>query len=139
VIILDTNVVSELMRRKIEPRVLAWADAQAIEQLFLTAMTVMEIRLGIAMLPIGRRQTQLERDFDWVLNDLLSGRVISFDIPAAELTADWTARARRQGSNLDGADAQIAGIALSRTATLATRNTHHFDGSGLNLVDPWIA
>jgi predicted nucleic acid-binding protein len=139
VILLDTNVVSELMRPHPEPAVVKWFDDQPAESAWTTSITVFEIRTGLELLEPGRRRRALEREFDAVLADDLEGRVQSFDKAAAHVAATVAAEQQRAGRSLEIRDVQIAGIVAARKATLATRNTRHFDGLGVALVDPWGA
>lgn len=136
-ILLDTNVVSALMRRDHDPVVVAWLDGQPAESIWTTAVTVFEVRMGLALLAAGRRRRLLEEAFDEVLRSDLENRVQPFDAVAATAAARIAAAQRRSGATVETRDVQIAGIAAARKATLATRNIRHFEGIGLNLVDPW--
>jgi hypothetical protein len=137
VILLDTNVVSALMRRDHDPVVVAWLDGQPAESIWTTAVTVFEVRMGLALLAAGRRRRLLEEAFDEVLRSDLENRVQPFDAAAATAAAGIAAAQRRSGATVEIRDVQIAGIAAARKATLATRNIRHFEGIGRNLVDPW--
>ena len=137
-VILDTNVLSELMRRSVDPAVLAWIDGVVTDSIWVTSVTVFEIRLGLEMMPVGRRR-ELEKEFSTVMEDDLDGRVLPFDSVAAHAAASIAAVKRRGGRPIEIRDVQIAGIAVARKGTLATRNTRHFEGVGLSLVDPWKA
>jgi hypothetical protein len=137
VILLDTNVLSALMRERPDPVVVDWLDSQAPESIWTTAVTVFEIRLGIELLSPSRRRRAVEAAFDAMLRDDLSGRIAAFDSVAAEEAATLAARRQRRGRPVDLRDTQIAGIALARRADLATRNVQHFDGLNVNLVNPW--
>src|SRR5580700_6087678 len=139
VIILDTNVLSAMMRAADDTTVEHWFDAQATESVWTTTVTVFEIRFGLALLAAGRRRDRLDRAFLRAINDVLGGRVLSFDRGAAEVAAMLTARQRQIGHTVEIRDVQIAGIAAARRATLATRNTRHFEHLGIALVDPWQA
>ena len=136
-IILDTNVLSALMRREGEPIVVAWLDRQPAQSLWTTAITVFEIRLGLEILADGRRRRRLEDAFAETLGTDLDGRVLAFDQTAAEAAAKIAAEQRRVGRSLEIRDVQIAGIAAARKATLATRNIRHFDNLGIAFADPW--
>ena len=138
-IILDTNVISELMRRSPEARVLAWTEQQRPGQLLTTAITVLELRSGTEKLVDSRRRRQLEMDIEWALDDLIGGRVLRFDRQAACEAAAWLVRRRRAGRPVGTRDAQIAGIALARRIAIATRDTDHFAGLEVKVVDPWTA
>lgn len=138
-IILDTNVVSAMMRRAPDAEVLAWLDEQAPESVWTTSVTVFEIEFGLALLPKGRRRTQLETAFAAMLAEDLDGRVLSFDEEASRHAAGMAAKGRRAGRSIEIRDVEIAGIAAARRAVLATRNIKHFDALGIRLVDPWKA
>jgi predicted nucleic acid-binding protein len=137
VILLDTNVLSALMRRRPDPVVVAWLDSQAQESVWTTAVTVFEIRYGIDLLPVGRRRRALEAAFDAMLRDDLGGRVAAFDGSAAEEAAKLANRRLRAGRSVDFRDTQIFGIALARRADVATGNVRHFEGLGLSVINPW--
>jgi toxin FitB len=137
VILLDTNVLSALMRARPDPAVVTWLDGQAPESVWTTAVSVFEIRFGIELLPPSRRRRGLAEAFDAMLRDDLAGRVAAFDSAAAEEAAGLAARRQRRGRPVDLRDTQIAGIALARRAALATRNARHFDGLDVNVVNPW--
>ena len=136
-ILLDTNVLSALMQRVPDPLVVAWLDGQPAESIWTTAITVFEIRLGLAILARGRRRTSLEDAFRLMLENDLEGRVLPFDTAAADAAAGIAATLRRKGRPVDIRDIQIAGITAARKATLATRNTRHFENTGIKLLDPW--
>lgn len=138
-ILLDTNVLSALMHTRPDPTVVAWLDSQPPESIWLTAVTVFEIRFGLELLPAGRRRRALETAFDTMLRDDLGDRIASFDATAAEEAAKLAARRQRRGRPVDLRDTQIAGIALARRASLATRNVRHFDGLNVTVVSPWTA
>lgn len=136
-IVLDTNVVSALMRREPDPSVVAWLDGLPAESIWTTAVTVFEVRLGLEILVEGRRRRELEEAFAKALEEDFEGRVLPFDEAAAQAAGRIAAERRRAGRTVEVRDVQIAGIAKARKATLATRNTRHFEGCGLALVDPW--
>lgn len=136
-IVLDTNVLSALMRREADPVVVAWLDTQPPESIWTTAITVFEIRFGLEILANGRRRRSLEDAFAKALDEDFDGRVLPFDQTAAEAAAAIAAEQRRAGRPVEIRDVEIAGIAAARKATLATRNTRHFEGTGIALVDPW--
>lgn len=136
-ILLDTNVLSALMRRKADPVVVAWLDDQPPESIWTTAITVFEIRFGLETLAGGRRRRSLEDAFVKALEEDFEGRVLSFDRTAAQAAAVIAAERRRAGRPVEIRDVLIAGIAAARKATLATRNLRHFEGTGIGLVDPW--
>ena len=137
--LLDTNVVSELMRPAPEAAVLSWLNRQASDTLWLNSVVVSELLYGIARLPDGKRRAQMAQTVQAMLDEDFSGRVLPFDLDAAVVYADLVAMRERQGLAIDIADAQIAAICLAHGATLATRNIKHFDGLGLTLINPWVA
>jgi predicted nucleic acid-binding protein len=139
VILLDTNVLSALMRREPDQAVLTWLDDQPTESVWTTTITVFEIRTGIELLEQGRRRRRLEQAFAELLAEDLDGRVQVFDTAAAVASASIAATRQRLGKPVEIRDVQIAGIATARRATLATRNTRHFADLGIDLVDPWSA
>lgn len=136
-ILLDTNVLSALMRRRPDPVIVAWLDPQAAESVWTTAVTVFEIRFGIEQLSPGPRRRALEAALEAMLREDLAGRVAEFDGAAAEEAAKLAARRQRRGGPVDLRDTQIAGIALARRADLATGNVRHFDGLDVNVINPW--
>ena len=138
-IILDTNVISALMRKDIDPVVVAWLDRQPTESIWLTAVTVFEVHLGLELLAPGRRRRQLEGAFARALDEDFEGRILPFERDAARAVALLAARQQQAGRPIDFRDVQIAGIAAARRAALATRNTRHFSDLGIALVDPWAA
>ena len=138
-IVLDTNVVSEIMRPRPAAAVLAWLDAQAATELWLTSTVAAELMYGVARLPDGARKQQFARSVSGMLERDFSGRVLPFDLAAASLLAELLARRERAGQALALADAQIASVCLVHGATLATRNQQHFEGIGLAIVNPSAA
>jgi hypothetical protein len=138
-IILDTNVLSALMRRAPEAPVVAWLDRQPAESVWITSITLFEARLGLALLPTGRRRQTLEAAFARLLKEDLENRVLDFDSAAAAEAASLAAERQKAGRPVDMRDTQIAGIARSRRATLATRNVRHFGDLKVPIVDPWAA
>jgi predicted nucleic acid-binding protein len=137
VIVLDTNVISALMRVEPEAEVAEWLDAQPSESVWTTSITVFEVRVGLELLQPSRRRQRLEAAFERLLSEDLAGRALSFDLAAAQAAATVTARLRRAGRPVEIRDAQIAGITIARRATLATGNARHFRDLGVRLVDPW--
>jgi predicted nucleic acid-binding protein len=137
VIVLDTNVLSALMRSSPDAVVVEWLDRQPADSVWLTSITVFEARFGLALLPKGRRRSGLERAFDRVLMEDLSSRVLTLDEMAAVTAAQIAADRQRAGRIVDLRDTLIAGIAQARRATIATRNTRHFEGLDVPVVDPW--
>ncbi len=138
-IVLDTNVVSSLMRAPSEMVVVRWLDLQPAESIWTSSITVFEVRLGLALLPKGRRRQLLEAAFDDLLAEDLEHRVLDFDSAAATEAATLAAARQRAGRPVDMRDTQIAGIALARRATLATRNVRHFEDLKVAVVNPWDA
>jgi hypothetical protein len=137
VIILDTNVLGALMRASPEAAVIEWLDRQPAESVWITSITLFETRFGLALLPPGRRRQVLEAAFDVLLKEDLENRVLDFDSAAATAAASLAAAPQKSGRPVDMRDTQIAGIALSRRATLATRNVRHFVDLKIPIVDPW--
>lgn len=136
-IILDTNVLSALMRTTPEHAVTAWLDSQPAQSIWITSISLFEARMGLSLLPAGRRRQTLEAAFDRLLDEELEGRVLDFDAPAANEAGVLAAARRRAGRPVEMRDTQIAGIALARRATIATRNTRHFADLKVPVVDPW--
>ena len=136
-IILDTNVLSALMHKAPDAAVVAWLDRQPAESVWITSVTLFESRLGLALLPKGRRQQLLETAFARLLEEDLENRVLDFDSAAATEAAALAAERQRAGRPVGFRDTQIAGIALARRATLATRNVRHFQDLKVPVVDPW--
>ena len=138
-IILDTNVLSALMQQLPDPQVVAWLDQQAAESVWLTSITVFEARYGLALLSAGQRRTLLQQRLEELLTDDLQNRVLQFDTHAATQAANLAANRKARGHPVDMRDTFVAGIALARRATLATRNTRHFDDISVPVVNPWEA
>jgi predicted nucleic acid-binding protein len=136
-ILLDTNVLSALMQREPDQTVVAWLDEQPSESVWTTAITVLEVRMGLELLAKGRRRSQLEQEFDSLLDEDLDGRVQFFDRAAADAAGTIATSRQRAGRVVEIRDVQIAGVASSRKATLATRDVRHFEGLGIHLVNPW--
>jgi toxin FitB len=139
VIILDTNVLSALMRETPEAPVVDWLDHQPAESVWITSITLFEAHLGFGLLPKGKRRQALEAAFARLLEEDLESRVLDFDRAAAIEAAPLAAERRKAGRPVDMRDAQIAGIALSRRAALATRNVRHFHDLKVAVIDPWTA
>ena len=136
-ILLDTNVVSEPMRPQAEQRVIAWLDAQPVETLFLSTVSLAELLGGIARLPDGRRKRGLREGLSGLLETLFAGRILPFDTAAAGAYADLVAATRAQGRTIGFADGQIAATAMAHGLAIATRDTAPFHAAGLEVIDPW--
>lgn len=136
-ILLDTNVLSALMQREPDQTVVDWLDEQPSESIWTTSITVFEVRMELELLAKGRRRGRLEQEFSRLLAEDLDERVQLFDRAAADAASTIAASRQRAGQTVEIRDIQIAGIASARKATLATRNTRHFKGLGIALVDPW--
>ena len=137
-ILLDTNVISEAMRESASDRVIGWIDAQPVETLFLSAITLAEIRFGIAALPSGKRRDRLEDRFERDILSLFTGRVLAFDIDASRRYADIMAGAQAMGHAIGKADGYIAAVAASHALTVATRDVSPFEAAGLSVITPWV-
>ena len=136
-IVLDTNVISALMRREPEEPVVKWLDAQQAASVWITAITVMEIRFGLQTMPKGRRQDALISAFEMMLKSMIEGRIASFDAEAGIQAAELMAQRKRKGRPAEVRDTMIAGIVLANRATLATRNTQHFEDLPVTVINPW--
>jgi predicted nucleic acid-binding protein len=136
VIVLDTDVISELMRSAPAHRVLAWVSRQSPAALCTTSVTLAEVRYGIARMPLGRRRDLLRAAADDVFTDF-ADRVLPFDVVAAGHYADIVVEREHNGVPISGFDAQIAGICRARGAALATRNAEDFDRLDLDVTNPW--
>ncbi|MDA8049434.1 MAG: PIN domain-containing protein [Rhodospirillales bacterium] len=137
-IILDTNVISELAKPWAEPAVVAWADTQDPDGLFATTVSEAEMLYGVNILAAGVRRDTLRRAVLTVFGALLAGRVLPFDSAAAAEYADWAADRRRVGQAVGMANLQIAAIARARgAAAVATRNLMDFSDFGVPLINPW--
>ena len=136
-VLLDTNVVSEMMLDSPHPRVLAWMDSRPVRELFVTAVTEAEVRAGIAFLPAGARRRDLAAAAERTLGSLFAGRVLPFDSTAARSYADIAAIRRAAGHPISQADCQIAAIARSQGMAVATRNVPDFSETGVKVIDPW--
>ena len=134
-IVLDTNVVSEMMRPAPDPSVLNWLNTQIAEELWLNSVVVSELLFGIARLPAGARKRQLAETFAAMLEQDFAGRILPFDLEAAVIYAELAAGCEAKGRPVAMADGQVAAICLAQGAKLATRNSKHFEG--MVLVNPW--
>ena len=138
-ILLDTNVVSEPLRPAPNARVVEWIDSQTLETLFLSAITVAELRAGLAMLPAGKRRAGLQESLEIRVLPLFSGRVLPFDVACTQAYAELMAKARSSGLAIASADAYIAAIAAANGLTVATRDTSPFGAAGAAVINPWQA
>lgn len=136
-IVLDTNVLSELIRPQPDPKVVAWLLGQPRSRLFTTAISRGEMLFGVLVLPDGQRKRRLWQEVQAIFATDMAGRVLPYDGEAADAHAAFAATRRAQGRPVELPDAMIAGIVQSRGATLATRNVRDFEGCGITLVDPW--
>lgn len=136
-IVLDTNVLSEVLRPEPESRVLGWLDAQPANSVFTTAVTQGEILYGIRLLADGQRRRKLWEAASAIFNEDFAGRVLSFDTEAADHYAEIGVARRTAGRPISQFDATIAAVTRSHGATLATRNVKDFEGCGIDVVNPW--
>lgn len=136
-IILDTNVISELARINPEPNVVTWLDSLPAAEMATTAITAAELLYGVARLPDGRRRAALAETIEALINDDFRGRVEPFDSLAAQQYATVVVGREKKGRPISTADAQIAAICRVHSATLATRNTGDFTDTGIDLINPW--
>jgi predicted nucleic acid-binding protein len=136
VILLDTNIISEALRPSGNPSVLGWLDAQVVETLYLSTITLAQLRFGIAAMPEGRRREVLREELDRRVLPAFEGRVLSFDIAAADAYGDLRARARAAGKAISTADGYIAAIAAAHDLAIATRDTGPFEAAGLRVISP---
>lgn len=137
-IVLDTNVISELWRAAPDPKVLAWVDAQVVETLYLSAVTVAELRFGLASMPAGKRRTIYEDRLEHEVLPAFSGRVLAFDLEASRAYADLMVRAKAAGRPIGLADGYIAATAATRSLMVATRDTNPFKAAGVQTINPWL-
>ena len=135
--ILDTNIVSEVMRNIPSTEVMAWLDERPIHDLYVTAVTQAEILTGIAFLPEGRRRSELTKATEHAFNSLFNGRLLPFDSVAAHAYAEIASARRSAGRPISQFDGQIAAIARSRNMTVATRNVADYGGCSITVINPW--
>ena len=136
-IVLDTNVVSELIRPNPSSIVVDWVAGQAVPRLYLTTISEAELRYGVQILPPGERRTRLLEEVEGMLTEDFAGRILPFDSAAAHAYAAIAAARRAAGRPINHADCQIAAIARCRGAPVATRDVADFEGSGVDVIDPW--
>lgn len=137
--ILDTSVLSEVVKPRPEPKVLDWLGAQNYSDVYVTALTVAEMLHGLHRMPAGKRQAELLAAVDAMFQHEFAGRILPFDEAAAISYAHLMAGLERAGRKTGSFDAQIAAVARVHSATVATRNIKDFEHSGVSLVDPWAA
>jgi predicted nucleic acid-binding protein len=136
-ILLDTNVISEPLKLTADVGVLTWIDAQIIETLYLSTISLAELRFGMACLPPGQRRDTLQTSLEQRILPLFVGRILSFDGAACEAYAVLRARARNQGRAIAPADGYIAATATAHGLMVATRDTGPFEAAGLTVINPW--
>lgn len=137
-ILLDSNVISELMKSQPHAQVIAWMDRQPRISIWTTSVTLLEIRFGLQILPEGKRREQQMEAFEILIGHKLERRIAVFDSAAARHTADLMAARQKAGRPGDLRDSMIAGIALASNASLATRNTKHFEDLSVPVINPWL-
>jgi len=137
VILLDTNVVSEPLRPAPDARAIAWIDAQPLETIFLSAITVAELRAGLALLPAGKRRSGLQQNLEKRVLPLFAGRVLPFDLACTQAYAELMAKARAAGLAIATADCYIAAIAAANGFVVATRDATPFEAAGATVINPW--
>jgi toxin FitB len=137
-ILLDTNVVSEPLRPAPDARVVGWIDAQPLETLFLSAVTVAELRAGLALLPAGKRRSGLQESLETRVLPLFAGRVLAFDLGCTQAYAALMAKARASGLAIASAHGYIAAIAAANGLAVATRDTRPFEAAGATVINPWL-
>jgi predicted nucleic acid-binding protein len=135
-IVLDTNVLSALMRQVPDPQVIAWLDRQPRTSIWTTSITLLEIRFGLQILVVGKRRSSLMEAFAAFLGKL-DHRIIPFDAASAQQARDLMASRHKKGRPVELRDTMIAGIVLAQHATLATRNTAHFEDIATHVINPW--
>lgn len=136
-ILLDTNLLSEALKPFPDVRVIEWIDAQPLETLYLSAMTVAELRAGVALLPLGKRRNMLDDQLEKRVLPMFVGRVLPFDLACTNAYAQVLSAARKTGTGIQIADACIAAVAVANGFGVATRDTRPFLVAGLNVINPW--
>ena len=137
-IVLDTNVISEPLRQAPENRVTEWINAQALETLYLSAITVAEVRFGLASLPAGKRRDGFQASLEKQVLPLFVGRVLPFDMSASQAYSELMAKARTAGLAIGAADGYIAATAAANGMMVATRDVSPFVAAGLDVINPWL-
>ncbi|KQR36141.1 plasmid stability protein StbB [Rhizobium sp. Leaf155] len=138
-ILLDTNVISEPWKPAPDIAVLTWLDAQAIETLFISAISIAELRFGIASMPSGKRQTILHDRLEGEVLPIFDGRILPFNVGTSRFYADLMASSRTSGKAIGKADGYIAATAAENHLAVATRDTNPFEAAGLRVINPWAA
>ena len=136
-IVLDTNVISEMMRSHPDAGVTRWYRKRSVRAFFTTSINCAEVLVGIEMMPIGRRRADLAKEARAMFNTEFDGRILSFDQHAAECFAEIVGHRSRLGHPIDALDAQIAAIARAHQMGVATRNVKHFEDCGIDIINPW--
>ena len=136
-ILVDTNVVSEPLRKSPAPQVAKWLDSQALETLYLSAISVAELRFGVQSLPVGRRRDRLHEDLERQVLPMFAGRILAFDLAASRAYANLMANARSAGRAVSTSDGYIAATAAANGMIVATRDTGPFQAVGLKTINPW--
>lgn len=136
-IVIDTNVISEMWRADPNANVLAWMDAQAIETLYLSAVTVAELRYGLAMMPAGKRRSIYQGRLEDEVLPHFAGRVLAFDLDTSKSYAELMARAKAEGRAIAMADGYIAATAAAHGFIVATRDTSPYQSGGIEVINPW--
>jgi toxin FitB len=136
-IVIDTNVLSELMKPLPSARVVRWMNERPVSRLFTTTITMPEVLYGVEILPVGKRRIALHHAVETMFGNRFAGRILSFDVDAAHAYAEISAKRRKLGRRIGEMDAQIAAIARSHGAAIATRDIDDFQDCGVQLIDPW--
>ena len=136
-IVLDTNIVSELMREQPSPSVAEWIQSFDPNQFTITSITIAEIMRGLARMPEGKRRRKLKQSFDGFIHDAFSSKILAFDEQAAFLYGEISASREKKGLSVDPVDLMITAIAKYHNATIATRNVRDFEACGIKLINPW--
>ena len=138
-ILLDTNVISEPWKPDPDTDVLTWLDAQAVETLFISAISIAELRYGIASMPSGKRQTILHDRLEGEVLPIFNGRILPFNVRTSQFYAELMAEGRTSGKAIGRADGYIAATAAENHLAVATRDTSPFEAAGLRVINPWVA
>lgn len=137
-ILLDTNVISEPWKPVPDPAVLTWLDAQAIETLFISAISIAELRFGIASMPSGKRQAILHERLEGEVLPLFDGRILPFSAGTSQFYAELMSGGRTSGKAIGKADGYIAATAAENHLAVATRDASPFEAAGLRIINPWV-